>query len=93
MESSTRRVGLVQMRCEASQEANLARALDGISQAAADGAQVVCLPELFRSLYLCQSEDPARFDWAEPIPGPSTEAISALEIGRASCRERVSSPV
>jgi len=70
------------MRCEASQEANLARALDGISQAAADGAQVVCLPELFRSLYLCQSEDPARFDWAEPIPGPSTEAISALARDR-----------
>ena len=42
----------------------------------ARGAEVVCLPELFRTLYLCQSEDTRRFDWAEPIPGPSTEALA-----------------
>ena len=41
-----------------------------------EGANIICLPELFRSQYLCQSEDPTRFDWAEPIPGPSTEALS-----------------
>jgi len=83
VDAHVRRVGLVQMRCEASQDANLARALEGISEAAAQGADVVCLPELFRSLYLCQSEDPARFDWAESIPGPSTEAISkqARDLG------------
>ena len=43
----------------------------------AAGAQIVCLPELFRSRYFCQSEDHAQFDLAEPIPGPSTEALSA----------------
>jgi N-carbamoylputrescine amidase len=76
-------VGLVQMRCEPEQERNLARALDGISDAAARGAEVVCLPELFRSLYPCQSEDPSRFDWAESIPGPSTEALAkqAADLG------------
>lgn len=76
---STRRptqVGLVQMRCEADPEKNLARAMDGIADAARRGANVVCLPELFRTFYLCQSEDTRRFDWAEPIPGPSTEALA-----------------
>ena len=69
-------VGLVQMRCEADPARNLARAMDGIADAARQGAQVVCLPELFRTYYLCQSEDTRRFDWAEPIPGPSTEALA-----------------
>ncbi len=69
-------VGLVQMRCEADPARNLAHAMDGIADAARRGAQVVCLPELFRTFYLCQSEDARRFDWAEPIPGPSTEALA-----------------
>jgi len=51
-------------------------AQDGVADAASRGAEIVCLPELFRTYYLCQSEDPARFDWAESIPGPSTEALS-----------------
>jgi N-carbamoylputrescine amidase len=71
-----RRVALVQMRCEVDPARNLARAQDGIADAVEQGAEIVCLPELFRSLYLCQSEDAARFDWAESIPGPSTEALS-----------------
>jgi N-carbamoylputrescine amidase len=69
-------VGLVQMRCEADPARNLARAMDGIADAARRGAEVVCLPELFRTYYLCQSEDAQRFDWAEPIPGPSTDALA-----------------
>ena len=69
-------VGLVQMRCEADPARNLARAMDGIADAARRGAEVVCLPELFRTFYLCQSEDARRFDWAESIPGPSTEALA-----------------
>ena len=83
VDSSRRRVGLVQMRCVDSRDENLARALDAISDAAARSADVVCLPELFRSLYLCQSEDPDRFDWAESIPGPSTRALSkqAADLG------------
>ena len=74
--AETRRVALVQMRCEADPARNFAHAQDAIAEAAARGAEVICLPELFRTLYLCQSEDPARFDWAEPIPGPSSEALS-----------------
>ena len=78
-----RRIGLVQMRCEPDHERNFAAAQDAISDAASRGAHVVCLPELFRTPYLCQSEDHDRFDWAEPIPGPSTEALSrqAADLG------------
>ena len=71
-----RRVGVVQMRCEPDHDRNLRHALDAIADAAREGADVVCLPELFRTPYLCQSEDPSRFDWAEPIPGPTTEALA-----------------
>ena len=53
------------------------KALDRIAEAAAAGANIVCLQELFHGLYPCQSEDHARFDEAEPIPGPTTEALSA----------------
>ena len=58
-------------------------ALDGVRQAAARGAQIVCLQELFRSQYFCQVEDHRFFDLAEPIPGPSTERLAALakELG------------
>jgi N-carbamoylputrescine amidase len=72
------RVGLVQMRCEADPARNLARAMEGIADAARQGAQVVCLPELFRTPYFCQSEDHACFDLAEPIPGPTTERLAAV---------------
>ncbi len=69
-------IGLVQQRCGESTADNLQRALAGIDEAAGRGAQVVCLQELFRSRYPCQSEESARFGQAEPIPGPSTEALS-----------------
>ena len=69
------KVGLVQMAMSADPAANLARASSGIAEAAAAGANVVCLPELYRSRYFCQREDPALFDLAEPVPGPSTEAL------------------
>jgi N-carbamoylputrescine amidase len=59
-------------------EANLNLACAKIREAAAQGAQVVCLPELFRSPYFCQTEDAANFALAERIPGPSTEAIGAV---------------
>jgi N-carbamoylputrescine amidase len=80
--SSITNVGLVQMRCGADLHANLTRALAGIEEAAGKGAEVVCLQELFRSPYFCQSEDPATFDLAEPIPGPSTEAIGRVAKAR-----------
>jgi N-carbamoylputrescine amidase len=71
------------MRCEPDPARNLARAQDAISDAAREGAEVVCLPELFRTPYLCQSEDAARFDWAEPIPGPTSERLAkqAADLG------------
>ncbi|MCG8589790.1 MAG: carbon-nitrogen hydrolase [Proteobacteria bacterium] len=71
------RVGLVQMQCGPEPKANLDRALQGIADAAERGAGIVCLQELFRTPYPCQEEDPTRFDWAEPIPGPTSEALAA----------------
>jgi N-carbamoylputrescine amidase len=80
---STFTIGLVQMRCQPEPEANLEKAIDSIGLAADRGAQIICLPELFRSCYFCQREDPALFDLAEPIPGPSTERLAqaARETG------------
>jgi len=71
-------VGLVQMRGSQRPEENLARAIEGVREAARQGARIVCTQELFRSPYFCQAEDPARFDLAEPIPGPTTEALSKV---------------
>lgn len=76
--SSTRRVGLVQQRGDGTPAENLARAEAGIRAAAARGATVVCLQELFLTPYPAQSEDADRFDWAEPIPGPTTDRLSKL---------------
>ena len=72
------KVGLVQMAMSPDPAVNLARASSGIEEAAAAGAGVVCLPELYRSQYFCQREDPDLFDLAESVPGPSTEALSRV---------------
>ena len=69
-------IGLVQMRCTAQPDKNLQQALKRIDEAARRGAKIVCLPELFRSLYFCQTEDHRKFSLAEPIPGPSTAALA-----------------
>jgi N-carbamoylputrescine amidase len=71
-------IGLLQMRGSERPEENLARALDGIREAARQGARIVCTQELFRSRYFCQAEDPARFELAEPVPGPTTEALAKV---------------
>jgi N-carbamoylputrescine amidase len=76
------RLGLVQMRCAPDPDENLERAVVKVDEAAARGAQIVCLPELFRSRYFCQSEENERFALAEPIPGPSTEALGKLAAAR-----------
>jgi N-carbamoylputrescine amidase len=80
--SDVLRVGLVQMRCSEDVDENLARALRGIDEAAGRGAELVCLQELFRSLYFCQREDDALFDLAEPVPGPTTEALAKAAAAR-----------
>jgi N-carbamoylputrescine amidase len=72
------KLGLVQMRCARDPDENLATACAGLKHAAAQGAQVACLPELFRTQYFCQVEDHANFDLAEPIPGPTTETLAAV---------------
>ena len=72
------RVGLVQMRCTPDPAANVAAAVAHIREAAARGAGVVCLPELFRTEYFCQREDVALFDLSEPVPGPTTDALAAV---------------
>jgi N-carbamoylputrescine amidase len=79
----TVQVGLVQMRCGLDPAENLKKAIAGTREAAGKGAQIICLQELFRSQYFCQVEDHSFFDLAEPIPGPSTEALGgvARELG------------
>ena len=71
-------IGLVQMRIGAEADENLRRALERVEQAAALGAQVICLPELYRSQYFCQKEDATLFDLAEPLEGSSVAAFQAL---------------
>ena len=74
------KVGLVQMSCTADKEQNLQKAIDKVREAAAKGAQIVCLQELFTSLYFCDVEDYENFKLADPIPGPITD--KAWQIGR-----------
>jgi N-carbamoylputrescine amidase len=83
MATSLLRIGLVQMSCTSDKAANVEKALAGVRDAARRGAQVVCLQELFASTYFCQVEDAALFDLAEPIPGPTSEAVAAVakELG------------
>ncbi len=71
-------LGLVQMACSDQPGKNLDKAVDAIRTAAGQGAQIICLQELFGSRYFCQSEDVERFALAEPIPGPTTERLRPL---------------
>jgi N-carbamoylputrescine amidase len=71
-------VGLVQMAMSTDADENLQRAVHWVEEAAKQGAEVICLPELFRSQYFCQREDADLFDLAESIPGPSTEALGKV---------------
>jgi N-carbamoylputrescine amidase len=81
--ATTVTLGLVQHRCVDDPGENMRKAVHGIRTAAKKGAQIVCLQELFRSRYFCQTEDHRHFALAEPIPGPSTEALAPLaaELG------------
>jgi len=71
-------VGLVQMSCTADPLHNLQKAVGKIREAARQGAEIVCLQELFRTLYFCQREDVNFFNLAEPIPGPTSDALGAI---------------
>jgi len=76
--SSAFRIGIIQMTCSPDPSENLAKAEARIAEAAAGGAQIICLQELFRSQYFCREENADLFDLAEPVPGPSTNAMSKL---------------
>jgi N-carbamoylputrescine amidase len=78
MGKSTFTVGLVQMSCSTNAAENVDKAIARVREAAKQGAQVVCLQELFRTQYFCQTEDHAKFDLAEPIPGATTEAMARI---------------
>lgn len=71
-------VGLIQMSCVKEPADNLKKAEHFIREAAKQGAQIICLPELFMSEYFCQSEDHSYFQLAESIPGPTTTTLEAL---------------
>jgi N-carbamoylputrescine amidase len=75
-------IGLVQMSTVADKAANIEKARVKIGEAADRGARVICLQELFASPYFCQAEDAQRFDLAEPVPGPTTDAIAELARAR-----------
>ena len=68
-------IGLIQMSCTEDIEQNFQKALTQIEECAKNGAQIICLQELFKSVYFCQSEDHKHFDLAESIPGPTTEIL------------------
>src|SRR3972149_11772684 len=78
MASKSFKIAAVQMRCTSDPDNNLAAAEKFIRKAARSGARVVCLPELFRTLYFCQTEDHSNFELAEPVPGPTTGALANL---------------
>ncbi len=76
--TKNKKIALIQMSCEVDTQANLDKACTFVREAAHAGANIVCLPELFRAQYFCQREEHALFDTAEAIPGPSTAALSAV---------------
>jgi len=77
------KIGVIQQANTADAGANIEKLTAGIRACARQGAELVVLQELHNGLYFCQTEDPANFDLAEPVPGPSTEAFGALarELG------------
>ena len=77
-------VGLIQIKLSKNPDDNLKKAVAWINKAAKQGANVICLPELFKTQYFCQKEDIKNFELAETIPGPSTD-----EIGRAARKNKV----
>jgi len=72
------KIGAIQMVCSANSQENLERAVGKVEEAVMNGAQIICLPELFRSQYFCQQEDADLFDLAESVPGSSTEVFSQV---------------
>lgn len=72
------KLGLVQMRCVIDPPENVEKAESMIRAAASEGANIICLPEIFNTIYFCQTEDHKYFDFAEEIPGPTTNRLANL---------------
>ncbi|HWY93364.1 MAG TPA: nitrilase-related carbon-nitrogen hydrolase, partial [Chthoniobacterales bacterium] len=72
------KLGLIQMRCSINREENIDRAEAKVREAAARGAKIICLPEIFTTIYFCQVEDHKYFKLAEEIPGPTTARFQTL---------------
>ncbi|MGE5425234.1 MAG: carbon-nitrogen hydrolase [Syntrophothermus sp.] len=77
-ENRTVKTGIIQMSCTGDKDANIRKATERIRQAASQGAQIICLQELFASLYFCDVEDYENFSLAEPVPGPTTRIMQDL---------------
>jgi N-carbamoylputrescine amidase len=71
-------IGLVQMKCTTNADENLTRAIEKIREAAARGAQIIALHELFHGEYFCRTEDAELFNLAEPVPGPTTDKLAEI---------------
>jgi N-carbamoylputrescine amidase len=71
-------IGIIQDHAGTDSQENVRRAETLVRQAAGKGAQIICLKELFSSPYFCKAQKSDRFDLAEPIPGPSTDAMQKL---------------
>ena len=72
------KAALIQFQGNTDKKKNIEKAKRYVKQAAADGAKVVCLQELFNTTYFCYEEDPKNYDLAEPIPGPTIEQMAKL---------------
>src|SRR5258708_4913496 len=77
------RIARGQVIGNADKATNVETAAGLVRQAAARGAKIACLPELFNTMYFCVETRPEYFDWAEPVPGPTTDRMGALarELG------------
>ena len=72
------KIGMIQIACESNIQANMDNAVKFIMEAISKGAQIICLPEMYRTLYFCQTQDYQEFKTAETIPGPSTDIFSKI---------------
>jgi len=78
MDNRVIKVGLIQMNCGSDKRRNIEKAVEKIHETAKQGAQIVCLQELFASIYFCREENYDNFSLAEPVPGPSTGLFQEL---------------
>jgi len=78
MNSNSTKTGIVQMSCTTGKQANIEKSVSKIREAAGMGAKIICLQELFTSIYFCWEENHDHFSLAETIPGPTTELFSEL---------------